>query len=1431
MKTSSLRIYGVLLCAVVFIVSYAPTARAQSSVWQRTAGPNGGAVNCFTTLNSTIFAGTSGSGVYRSVNNGASWSPIGKLLSGSSIQALAASNSTLFAVVRGYLVRSDDNGITWLYSSEVNSYSLRSVLVHNQSVYVIGGDGRILRSDDNGLSWSVLYRTVPDTVQNGNSTYISSVGISTLAASGSKVVAVTDKGTLLRSADRGSTWTTSSPALFYSTSNYSGRFRAATMPDSNSILVASDTGILRSTDNGATWLTINSSQVLSFLQQNSQIIFAAASNGVLRSVNGGSSWTSFGNSLSGRSVSALSMNSVRLLAGLSSDPGIMGSTDNAQSWSLSNSGLTASTLQKLTAIGTSLFASNGNNILRSVDNGSTWTNLFADGASVGANAMVNQGTALFLSTSSGISRSTDNGATWTTLNSGLINGGRIISITALASSSNDIYGVSQASYQSNNNYASNIYRLSGNNSAWQLIGVADSLYWNVVDIAATGSALYLSAYDRILRSTDNGSTWQRVWTRSTTGNISSVGNFAINGTTVYVGTSNGLLRSDNNGTTWQSGGLGNQNITRIIVSDSTLVASTASGQVFFSRDNGATWSGTEIVGLNGDYYSNSINSLAVIGSSVFASVSRNGIYRSSLTPDNPNSSCITTLTTLDGTLRDRPNLNAEYANNTDCRWLIKPSSTGRIILSFSRFATEADYDFVTIYDGETISSPQIARMSGTNLYYSPLIARSGAMLIRFTSDSSFTSSGWSASYNVTPNASEAFTPPVPISPLNNATDISAYLSLTVRLNADANPGDVIRFQVATDSLFTNNVTRFDVSVSNFYSRQSSIYGYASLRQGTRYFWRATHLADTALAPRWSAVSSFTTRAATCTGTTTFTSNAGSFSDRVGNESGYSNNLDCSWLIQPANGGRITLAFSRFSTESCCDAVTIYDGTTINSRVLGTFRGSAIPSSVTSSGGVMLVRFTTDGSGTSTGWAASYTAGGASPVDTTAVNANRELRIPSVSVVPGTIAIPVTVSGLTGQNVLSCQMTVTFDTTRIRLTGVSAAGTLADSSTITVNTGTPGRLTFTLFRPRPFAGNGTLINLTGTTVASSGQTTININNALFNEGSPSVNIFGGVVTIGGFLCGDVSRNGTVTALDASLVAEHSVGTRRLTGDSLRAADVSGNRQVTGYDAALIAQYTAGLINSFPNGCPPVTVVLASSLKEFQKSSLTANESVSLAIEDAHQQRDNHYIIPLRLTNSRSLDIRSYSFAVRFNPAIVNLSGVSLDETLSEGGTLVVNTMEAGIIRGVYFSSRGFAESGTLLNLHAEVRSSGRSTLTLEHTMFNEGSPSVVTQNGSIGLQATSVRSQHFGNTDAALSVFPAPASESINFSLSLSNPIPVTLVLSTILGQEVARIHDGTLSAGEHRLLWNVQSLPSGVYVASLQSAGIHLNSVLVHIVR
>jgi len=109
----------------------------------------------------------------------------------------------------------------------------------------------------------------------------------------------------------------------------------------------------------------------------------------------------------------------------------------------------------------------------------------------------------------------------------------------------------------------------------------------------------------------------------------------------------------------------------------------------------------------------------------------------------------------------------------------------------------------------------------------------------------------------------------------------------------------------------------------------------------------------------------------CSGTNTLTATSGSFSDGSG-ANVYGNDADCKWLIQPPGATSITLLFSAFDTELNYDGVIVYDGVDTSATQLGLFTGSTIPSSVTSTGGSLLVWFLSDESVRLNGWDANYT---------------------------------------------------------------------------------------------------------------------------------------------------------------------------------------------------------------------------------------------------------------------------------------------------------------------------------------------------------------------------------------------------------------------------------------------------------------------------
>ncbi|WP_171025729.1 CARDB domain-containing protein [Hymenobacter jeollabukensis] len=100
---------------------------------------------------------------------------------------------------------------------------------------------------------------------------------------------------------------------------------------------------------------------------------------------------------------------------------------------------------------------------------------------------------------------------------------------------------------------------------------------------------------------------------------------------------------------------------------------------------------------------------------------------------------------------------------------------------------------------------------------------------------------------------------------------------------------------------------------------------------------------------------------------------------------YSNYSDGSLTVNPGTtGSKVRLTFSTFSVETCCDYLMIYDGTSTNSPLLGTYsyNPGVVTASSTNSSGALTVRFVSNSSGTYAGFEAAVSCVTTVPADLT-----------------------------------------------------------------------------------------------------------------------------------------------------------------------------------------------------------------------------------------------------------------------------------------------------------------------------------------------------------------------------------------------------------------------------------------------------------------
>ncbi len=100
-----------------------------------------------------------------------------------------------------------------------------------------------------------------------------------------------------------------------------------------------------------------------------------------------------------------------------------------------------------------------------------------------------------------------------------------------------------------------------------------------------------------------------------------------------------------------------------------------------------------------------------------------------------------------GIIHDFGGPEKNYYNDESYTWTLAPSGASSIAVNFSSFDVETGYDYLYIYDGPSVSSPQIAGSPFTGMN-SPgsFVSSSGALTFRFTSDISTTKPGFNATY-------------------------------------------------------------------------------------------------------------------------------------------------------------------------------------------------------------------------------------------------------------------------------------------------------------------------------------------------------------------------------------------------------------------------------------------------------------------------------------------------------------------------------------------------------------------------------------------------------------------------------------------------------------------------------------------------------------
>lgn len=300
---------------------------------------------------------------------------------------------------------------------------------------------------------------------------------------------------------------------------------------------------------------------------------------------------------------------------------------------------------------------------------------------------------------------------------------------------------------------------------------------------------------------------------------------------------------------------------------------------------------------------------------------------------------------------------------------------------------------------------------------------------------------------------------------------------------------------------------------------------------TYYFWVRVKC-DAVTYSAWIGSANFTTVNLDIVNMTTgsLTTCNAKFYDSAGFASQYNNNESFTYTFTPASGTNLKVVFNSFSTEPGFDFLSIYDGPTTASPLLGTFSGTQILAgqafySSAANGGSLTFRFTSDISETSAGWDANITC----------------VSVPSITSFTPTFACAgstplVTITGTNFTGATS----VTFN-------GVVAAHTVVNATTITATlpvsatTGvisviTPDALgnSVTSFQVRPLPS--TPVASADVVICSGLSTNLSVASAPVN-GSLATTLIGGNACDGGNMFNIVTGSSPVTINAFDIVPEN------------------------------------------------------------------------------------------------------------------------------------------------------------------------------------------------------------------------------------------------------------------------------------------------------
>ncbi|MGC4040801.1 MAG: fibronectin type III domain-containing protein [Flavobacterium sp.] len=322
-----------------------------------------------------------------------------------------------------------------------------------------------------------------------------------------------------------------------------------------------------------------------------------------------------------------------------------------------------------------------------------------------------------------------------------------------------------------------------------------------------------------------------------------------------------------------------------------------------------------------------------------------------------------------GNLVDSGGTTGNYSNNENTSTTVTPAAGQVVTVTFTAFNTQANTDFLKIYDGPNTTYPLIANLSGTALPPSyTSTAQNGELTFVFTSNGSTTAAGYVA--NITCGPAPACRIPTALAATTaSITTNSVQLNWTQPTNADSSVATM--WDIIAVTAGSAAPTAGSVPTANDITPGSTSYILTGLTPATCYdiYIRAVCGATNSAWNTVPVLNVCTLVAPPVCG--------GNFVDSGGTTGNYSNNANLTTVICPtvvSGPDAVTVTFTSFNTQAGNDILAVYDGNSTSATLLASLSGTTLPPAFTSSSstGCLTFVFTSNATTTAPGWIANVT---------------------------------------------------------------------------------------------------------------------------------------------------------------------------------------------------------------------------------------------------------------------------------------------------------------------------------------------------------------------------------------------------------------------------------------------------------------------------